>query len=171
MKRSECECQTGESPNTSVIIVTPSSPRLWTRLESCQRLFSGLVPGCPYCFNTPNTLASLHQHVHCGLLNSPFHAAWMTVLLHICLLLTNDGPLSGLGWAAGLRVGKTIPVNTVLFLRISKGCKSTWRHRMLESFEKSGVLIQDNLVLKTNLTERCLEGQMACVTLWTCPAV
>lgn len=69
---SEWECQTGECPNTSVIIVTPSSPPLWARLESCQRLFSGLVPGCPYRFNTPLTLASLHQRVHCGLLNSPF---------------------------------------------------------------------------------------------------
>lgn len=89
MKRSECECQTVESPNTSVIIVTPSSPCLWARLESCQRLFSGLALGCPYRFNTPDTRASLHQRVRCALLNSPFQLTeWRCCcILAICWLM------------------------------------------------------------------------------------
>lgn len=128
MKRSECERQTGECPNTSVIIVTPSSPRLWARLESCQRLFSGLVLACPYCFNTSDTLGSLHQHAQWAAQFS-LSAAWMTIVLYTGYLLTNDGPLAGLSCAVWLCNLKVIPVNTVLFLRFSKGCK--WRNNML----------------------------------------
>lgn len=88
----ECECQTGECPNTSVILVTPSWPHPWARLESCQHLFSGLLLGRPCRFNTPDTLAPLHRHVYSvgrsfpplGCLND--NAGY---------LLTNDGPHTG----------------------------------------------------------------------------
>lgn len=60
-------CQTGEYSNTSVIIVTPSSPRFWAGCESSQRLFSGLVPSCPYCFNTPQP--PIHKPLHSNMLS------------------------------------------------------------------------------------------------------
>lgn len=124
--------QTGEFPNTSVIIATPSSPRLRPRLESCQRLFSGLVLGCPYSFNTPDTQSSLHQRVHFRLLNSPFQLhQWQ--LMHTGYLLTNDGPVTGLGWESLCVNSLTCQLHAVL-RRISRGYKGIQGQKRLDSF-------------------------------------
>lgn len=83
----------------------------------------------------------------------------MTVLLHTCYLLTNEGPLSGLsaeqhGWKKIQKKTETISVNTLLLLRIRERCKETKR---LIPFEMSSRLIHDDLLLKTNPTGLCLK--------------
>lgn len=104
MKRSECECQTGGCPNTSVIIVTPSlhvSGPDWSHVSICFLVWSrpvhaALIPR--YTSFTPTCSSWAAQF--------SLSAFWMTMPLHTGYMLTNDGPLNGLGFAAELRAEK-----------------------------------------------------------------
>lgn len=161
MKRSKCKCQIGECPNTSVIIVPPFSPPLCARLESCQRLFSGLVLACPHCFNTPNTPASLHQQVDCGQLNSPFQLReWQCCcLLAICWLMTSHWPLTGLGCAVHV-FGKNYLSTPQYHTGSAKIIKGIRRSKMWDYWKKSSCLIN----VKTSTTGFSPERWIACVT-------
>lgn len=80
----------GRSQILLVIIATLSSPYLSGQVRG-ESACCGLLAACLYHFNTPDTLASLHQQVHSGLFS--FSVSCLNDAA-VCFLLNNDDALT-----------------------------------------------------------------------------
>lgn len=89
-KPSECKCQTGRKPNTLVIIATRPSPYLSGQVRG-ESACCGLLAACLSHCHSPDTLASLHQQLHSGLLSVSVGCLNDAA---VCFLLNNDDALT-----------------------------------------------------------------------------